>query len=178
MSDFLDLPAGIVISIPLTYKDRIEAVCLDEHHCTIANAIYRTGRRLGIVTLGRHGASRTMVRMILDPKVFPWAVQGQEYRGRFSEASAAVAAELDEWYDKPVQHQAFKDSLAAQGTPRRPWGIITITAPKASQAKGYRTGSAGTQPFGSPPKPAVPGVPPRRYNGFPRRLAPKLKAKP
>jgi len=54
-NNYLDLPVGFTLGLPITYADRIVAQCLDQHHCTIANAILRLGKALGIVALGRRG---------------------------------------------------------------------------------------------------------------------------
>lgn len=166
---FLDVPNGTRITLPLIYEDRINAEPLDEHHCTIANAIVRCGRRYGILSLDRRGVSRTMVQITLDPKKHKWAVAGQTYRARLTDASAAMTVELDSWYDRPQEHAALKRKLKREAAKlpkgeRTLWDQATIVAPMPSQRKGYRKGStAGTR---NGPRPPVTGAPPRRYNGF------------
>jgi hypothetical protein len=169
-SDYLDVPENFKLEIPVTFRNRIEGVCLDQWHCTIANAVCTIGARLGILALGRRGISRTMVSLILDPAVWSWAKPGQEYRARLTDHSATVAVELDDWWNREAEHRRHKAVLRkmAKKTPDgldTVWDTIIIVAPAPSQKKGYRAGYSGNPGHG--PRPPVGGAPARRYNGAP-----------
>lgn len=144
-NDFEDLPAGTSIKVSIRFKDRIHGVCRDVHNCTIANAI--TSQDVGIVALGRRGVSRTFVGMYLDKRTFPWAVEGQVYRGRLTPASAELAVELDGLTQSPRMQAATKRTLqrladaskAAGGLgDEAEFAVVEIVAPYPSEQKGYR----------------------------------------
>jgi hypothetical protein len=167
-NDFLDVPRKFRLDLPITFRDRIDGECWDQHHCTIANAIVRRGATVGITYLERSGVSRTLVRLQLDPAVHRFAKAGQEYRAYLTPSSQAVAAELDDWYGHDVEHKRFKRSLARQASALPEgldavWLTITLVAPPRSRAKGYRAGGSGKSSSRTSP---MPGVPNRRYNGY------------
>lgn len=144
-NDFEDLPPGTVIKVSIRFKDRINGQCRDVHHCTIANAI--TSQDVGIVALGRRGVSRRYVGMYLDKRNFPWAKEGQVYRGRLTDPSAELAVELDGLTMSPRMQAATKRTLkrladaskAAGGLGEEAeFAVVEIVAPYPSEQKGYR----------------------------------------
>lgn len=142
-NDYEDLPPGTVIRIPLVLKDRIDAKCMDVHHCTIANAITR--QNVGIISLGRRGVSRRFVGMFLDQRIFPWAVPGQLYRGRLTDKSAELTIELDELGKTPRSEKATRNTLrklavAASDGEMTEFDVVEIIAPYPSEKKGWRAG--------------------------------------
>jgi hypothetical protein len=144
-NDFLDLPDGVTIEIPLSWKDRIEAVCGDVHHCTLANSITRQAPILGILEMGPRGVSKRFVSLLLDPKVYPWAEPGRWYRGVLPGTAANFVAELDLLTATPTIQAQTKRALRQQARAlpegeETIWMIITVVPPPPSQKKGYRAG--------------------------------------
>lgn len=143
-NDYVDLPQGIKISFDYTIKNRINAVCEDVHHCTIANAMASTASSTGITELGRRGVSKSYVCMRLDSKVHLWADPDTWYRGQLTPSSADVVAELDDKSQSPTQEAGMKRGLKAQAL-KLPDGLdsvlgtVTIVAPY--RKKGYRAGA-------------------------------------
>lgn len=157
-NDYDDLPEGTKIVIPVTFRDRITAVCLDPHHCTIANAISHCPQS-GILDLGRRGVSRKFVAMLLDPKVHPWATAGRWYRGYLPRGSSKLTVELDLLAQSPTMQKQMSSSLKEMSAAlplgqQSVWAEIVITSPPPSAKKGYRskstvrgrTGSGRTKP--------------------------------
>jgi hypothetical protein len=178
-NDFEDVPAGFRLNIPLTYQDRVDAICYDQHHCTIANGIVRLGWKLGITALGHRGASKTMVQFYADPRVFKWAKPRQLYRARLSDRSAYIVDELDGYLNRDAEHAAYKRGLrrAAKKLPEGMdaiWDQVTILDLPPSLAKDYRKGFVGKNPG---PRSPVSGAANRRYNGYPLPVAPPPKRK-
>jgi hypothetical protein len=166
-NDFEDVPDDFRVELPLIYRDRIGAVCLDQQHCTIANAIVERGNMVGITFLGGRGVSKKMVSLYLDPKIFPWADPNQEYRARLTTASAEVAKDLDDYATRPKAHERAKRQLEklATASPNgldTVWETIIIVAPYESQKKFYKRGKSGPR-SGSGSIKARGLV--RRYNG-------------
>lgn len=169
-NNYEDVPDEFRVDIPLTIRHRINGVCLDVHHCTIANGLLETGTQHGILTLERRGVSRRYVSMTLDPDVHPWALPGQEYRARLTNASAEVAKELDDYFDRPQEHKRLKRLLREMANQVPDgidtlWRTITLVAPCPSDHKGYRSGSSG-RTRGRSHSP-VSGAPARRYKAEP-----------
>jgi len=166
-NDYEDLPDGVVIDIIVTYQDRINAECMNPHHCTIANAISRQADTVGIFDLGRRGVSRRFVAMLLDPNVYSWAKAGQWYRGRLTDTSAELTIELDQLALSPNMQAETRRSLqkAVKGLPLgdlTEWTVVTITAPFPSEKKGYRQGANIRGRSGQGTKP-VQGIPRRQW---------------
>lgn len=161
-NDYLDLPDGVEIRVPITFKDRIEAVCGDVHHCTIANAITR--QNVGIISLGRRGVSRSFVGMQLDRRVFPWAEPGRIYRGRLNARSADLVVELDDQGKHPRTQASTRRTLIKQAAQMpngelTQWDEVIIVPPHPSERKGYRS----SKPSGKT------GRGTKRQSGIPRR---------
>jgi hypothetical protein len=144
-NDYIDLPDGIVLTCPICYGDRIHALCLDPHHCTLANALARNADSLGILRLGRRGVSRRYVSLLLDTNVHKWADSGRWYRGKLNSASADLTVELDMLAASPQMQRSTRKALQRQvaGLPDGEltvWETLVITAPSPSERKGYRQG--------------------------------------
>jgi hypothetical protein len=143
-NEYVDIPDGVKISFHYTYRNRIEAICLDVHHCTVANGMTATASTNGIVELGRRGVSKSYVCMRLDPKIHPWADPDVWYRGQLTSASANLVAELDGNAQSPTAEKGMKRGLKkiALQLPDKldsVLGTVTIVAPY--QKKGYRSGA-------------------------------------
>jgi len=173
-NDFEDVEPDFHLEIPITAENRLQAVCMDQHHCTIANAIHDFGAAVGIVELARRGVSKTMVSVRLDPKIHKGYRADRTYRARLTRHSAEVVAELDAYYGKDKEHKRFKDYLRKivgthpDGTAVA-YETITLVAPKPSQRKGYKRGKSGTNK--RQPRTDIKsrsGLPHRQYNGAPR----------
>jgi hypothetical protein len=143
-NDYDDLPEGRRIDAEVTYKNRIDAVCMDTQHCTIANALHDTAATTGITELGRRGVSKSSVSMRLDPAVHPWADPDRWYRGQLTAKSASLVAELDSEAGTPTAQQQTKAALRRMCKTfpdgvRTVWTVITIVSP--TRKKGWRAGA-------------------------------------
>lgn len=144
-NDYEDLPDDVRIDIRVSFRNRIQAVCLDVHHCTIANALFDDAASAGIIELGRRGVSKSFVAMRLDPKKYLWADPDVWYRGVLDRKSADIVTELDALTHTPAVQKAQARALKSTcknipGGQDATWAIVTITAPPPSKKKGYRAG--------------------------------------
>ena len=147
-NDYEDVPDWFVLYLIVRFRHRINGICRDVHFCTLANALTEDAARLGILELGRRGCSKRYVAMLLDPKIHPWAKEGQWYRARFDDKGAEIAAELDAYASSPTSDQQFKNSLKdiAAKSPDGDdtvYATVKITAPPPSARKGYRAKATG-----------------------------------
>jgi hypothetical protein len=172
-NEFLDLPEGKTVEISITWGDRIRAVCQDVHHCTIANAISRQAKVLGVMEMGPRGVSKRYVSMLLDPAIHPWAEEGRWYRGMLGSAAANIVAELDINAATPTIEkqnvrgwkQQVKTMPEGEDTV---WMIITVMPP--TQKKGYRSGENRRGKTGPGNSKRSTGYTRRRYKPDPKVL--------
>ena len=143
-NDYLDIPDNVIFDVPITYKDRIDAECMNPLHCTVANALAANSKTLGIKFLARRGVSRRFVGMILDPKVHPWAKKDKVYRGKLTSRAADLTMELDLLDKSPRMQAAMRRSLKREAAKlpegvRTVWETIQVVSPAPSERKGYRS---------------------------------------